>query len=377
MVNPVRAYLLGDKSLKDEGVVHGGNFVAVNRIEYSGIPGFTIFYNNPPYHLVGTDILLEYRESLEWIKDQRDAQFLLAFRHNGPTHVGANLKESQENLRRSNDLSWARQRLDIGVTTDSLFAELSERMLTFALANGRDMYGGSTELPFMADHVLIGSRATAYLTEVCIGLIHGWASLVRFLSRTRPENVKYIAMTGEGISAQKLKDAGLVAAVLEAPEYPVSTLKGADASAFWDHYDIDAHRALFPQALRFISRSVEDISILPVYCNNVIMPHGNELDGIVNSRADPSNYDGLFGKPLSEAKETVGYPGRPLTPQSIDMLREFFRALEGLGPDEIRGRRNELVRMEADMDFRLYQEHTERLKRGIDAALNQTVADFK
>jgi hypothetical protein len=96
----------------------------------------------------------------------------------------------------------------------------------------------------------------------------------------------------------------------------------------------------------------------------------SQIDEEVARRAAPETYSELWGKPLKEAASELKQLGRPLAPQSVSELDTLLRDVKIDDFDE-----DGFVDAEKKADAKLYRDR--RLAKGIQATLEQRVADFR
>lgn len=375
--------------------LEGRSSLILESIVFREIKGCILCYTNPPVHQVGNPGLDAYLAALE-ILSQRSTEhsFLILYGANDPVHAGGDLKESltkldatitqkeeleekgasAEEIDRLYD--WGDKRLEKGCELYQSVRYLSQHMRIIAVCGGGTRYGGSAEIPLMADYLVGDSRSGMCFSEAMIGLIPAWSGAVRTVSKAGALNAKYMSMTGSEIKAHWLEKIGVYNLVVDIP-FPFPR-KGktdnpeADKARYREalhKHDLETGLLLLPKALELAVCAEGDI---PVVKENERLSLADEvtLSDEVARRSNPATYEGLWGKPLKEVKEQLSTFGRPLAPQSVE-------ALEALFFDFAPSRFVEETFVEAEMkaDARLYRDP--RLRAGIFAMLEQRVADFR
>lgn len=372
-----------------------GGYLTLEYVRFEGKAGGILCYYNPPVHQVGNPGLDAYLEGLERVGILcGDLEFLILCGANDPVHAGGDLKESLRNLDRTlkaqremetaaadtEDVDrlfdWADGRLRKGHRLHRSLRALARDLRLIAVCGGGTRFGGSAEIPLMADYVLGDSRSAMCFSEAMIGLIPGWAGIARVLVKAGLANAAYMAKTCRVVRARELVEIGIYNAVVDVPfgfpEKPRTGNPEADRTAYREalqEHDQETGRLLLPEALKWAVGPLEEIPVLPPQRRR-ILARPEEIAQEVNRRRDPERYAGLFGRPLREVREAVGRLGRPLAPQSIEALEGL---LEGFDPESF----DEAAFVEAEMeaDARLYRDP--RLRAGLVATLEQTVADYR
>jgi enoyl-CoA hydratase/carnithine racemase len=375
--------------------VEGGTYLVVDRVACEEAEGAVLCYCNPPVHQVGNPGLDAYLEGLGRVADLRgELAFLVLCGANDPVHAGGDLKESLNRLdrtleaRKEKDAAgasaeeidrlydWADARIEKGVALHGAVRELAGDLRVVAVCGGGMRYGGSAEIPLMADYLVGDSRSGMCFSESMIGLIPGWGGIARALVKAGPANAAFMAKTGRETRAPELLRMGIYNTVVEVdlpfPRKERTDDPAADKARFLDalaEHDREAGMRLLPEGLRIATCPLGEIpGVSPG--ERAEPASEQEIQEEVARRKDPDTYAGLFGKPLKEAREEIKRLGRPLAPQSVE-------ALEGLLSDVDPGSFDEraFVREEARADCRLYRDP--RFRAGLTATLGQTVADYR
>jgi len=369
--------------------------LVIDRVSYQGIDGAILCYSNPPVHQVGNPGLDAYLEGLDRVSEKRgDLSFLVLYGSNDPVHAGGDLKESLNRLDQtleakkeklaagaSDDevdllFQWADGRLEKGIALHGKVRDLARDMRVVAVCGGGTRFGGSAEIPLMADYLVGDSRSGMCFSEAMIGLVPGWAGIARALVKAGPVNASYMAMTSKETKAPDLTRIGIYNTVVEVP-FPFPKKERTD--------DPDADKARFLEALSEHDRKT-GLLVLPeglrvATCaetglpgvrpaERAVLASEEDIAQEVARRVNPETYEGLYGKPLKEVREEIGRLGRPLAPQSIEALTGLLKGVDPERMDE-----SAFVRQEMEADARLYRDH--RFRAGLTATLGQSVADYR
>jgi len=373
----------------------GKAYLLIDHVLYRGKAGAVLCYYNPPVHQVGNPGLDAYLEGLDRVGEKRDdLQFLVLYGANDPVHAGGDLKESLNKLDRTLEIKkekeaagaspeavdqlfeWADGRLRKGQALHKKIRGLSEHLRVVAVCGGGTRFGGSAEIPLMADVLVGDSRSGMCFSEATIGLIPGWAGIARSIIKAGLTNTQYMGKTAREVKAEKLREIGIYNALVDIP-YPFPKRRKSG--------DPQADKAAYLEALAAHDRKTGEY-LLPEGLNLAICPK-DELPGLgqghehllateaeikdeVNRRKDPGNYAHLWGKPLRDVKEEIDTLGKPLAPQSIDALEGL---LDGVVPSDFD--EYSFVKKEMEADARLYRDP--RFRAGLVATLEQTVADYR
>jgi enoyl-CoA hydratase/carnithine racemase len=364
-------------------------------VSFRGSKGSILCYTNPPVHQVGNPGLDAYLEALE-ILSQRSTEysFLILYGANDPVHAGGDLKESLTKLdatiTQKKELEakgasaeeidglydWGDKRLGKGCALYRSMRNLSKEMRVIAVCGGGTRYGGSAEIPLMADYLVGDSRSGMCFSEAMIGLIPAWSGAGRTVSKAGAINAKYMSMTGSEIKAHRLKEIGMYNLVVDIP-FPFPKRKKTDnpeankaryREALQKH-DVGTGFLLLPKALELVVCAEGDIPVAKED-ERLSLADEDALLAEIARRSNTATYKGLWGKQVKEVKEQLSTLGRPLAPQSVEALETLF-----FDSDPSRFVEEAFVEAEMKADARLYRDP--RLRAGITAMLEQKVADFR
>jgi enoyl-CoA hydratase/carnithine racemase len=373
----------------------GKAYLAIDRVSFKETAGAILCYCNPPVHQVGNPGLDAYLEGLGSVYEQSDAlKFLILYGANDPVHAGGDLKESLNRLENTFQIrkekasagasaeeldrlfDWADNRLQKGISLQRIIRKIAQDMRVVAVCGGGTRFGGSAEIPLMADYLVGDSRSGMCFSEAMIGLIPGWAGIARTLIKAGPVNAACMAMTSQEVTADALKEIGIYNDVVHIPFPFPKRGKSADADADKANYlaALETHNdetglLLLPKALDLATCPEDAIPRVEDH-ERLILATQADISKEVDRRKDPGNYDHLWGKSLREATDEIKRLGRPLAPQSIEALNELLKDYDPATFDEDR-----FVEREMKADARLYRDP--RFRAGLIATLEQTVADYR
>jgi enoyl-CoA hydratase/carnithine racemase len=398
MRGPIKLVRSGKvEGLKDLSSIHewseGAGYLIIEKVSYKGTPGAVVCYYNPPVHQVGNPGLDAYLDGLEKVyAGKGELRFLILYGANDPVHAGGDLKESLEKLDRTLALKnekkkskapaseidalydWADNRIRKGVTLHGMIRKVAPHLRVVAVCGGGTRYGGSAEIPLMADYLVGDSRSGMCFSEVMIGLLPGWSGVARAVVKAGPANARYMALTGNEVKADKLKAIGIYNKVVDVPiSFPKMQKTSdpkADKAAYaeaLEKHDEETGMRLLPQGLEMATCPGQEI---PVVKEPAQLVSESEIAEEADRRKNPQNYAHLWGKTLKEAGGQISTMGRPLAPQSVDALSELFASYDRASFDELA-----FVKREMEADARLYRD--DKFRAGLVAILEQRVADYR
>ena len=385
------------EGMKDHGSLYewseGNAHLAVENVSYKGVKGAILCYWNRPVHQVGNPALDAYLEGLNRVfEEKKSSRFLILYGANDPVHAGGDLKESLEKLDRTLAMrkekeqsgaspreidqlyDWADNRLKKGVGLHGMVRRIAQHLRVVAVCGGGTRFGGSAEIPLMADYLVGDSRSGMCFSEVMIGLLPGWSGVARAIVKCGPVNAKYMALTGREVKADNLKMCGIYNETVDVPLAFPKMQKTADPKAdkalyaeALDRHDEQTGMRLLPRGLETAVRPEHEI---PVLKHPAQLVSEAEVAREVDRRMNTQNYSHLWGKTLKEAGEEIAKAGRPLAPQSVDALRKLFESIDPVSFDE-----SAFVKKEMEADARLYRD--KKFRQGLAATLEQKVADYR
>jgi enoyl-CoA hydratase/carnithine racemase len=370
-------------------------YLMIDRITYRGRAGCILTYYNPPVHQVGNPGLDAYLEGLDKVFALRDElEFLILSGANDPVHAGGDLKESLERLDRTLELKkekkgagatedevdqlfdWADNRLRKGIALHGLIRKIAQYMRVVAVCGGGTRFGGSAEIPLMADYILGDSRSGMCFSEATIGLLPGWSGVARALIKAGATNAQYMAKTAKEVKAERLKEIGIYNAVVDValpfPRREKTDDPEADKARYQEALEAHDHETgalLLPNGLELATCSEAEIPKVSEKERHTLASE-EDISFEVARRRDPENYADLWGKPLREVKDEIAKLGRPLAPQSVEALEGLFASYEPTKFDELA-----FVEREMKADARLYRDP--RFRAGLIGTLEQKVTDYR
>jgi enoyl-CoA hydratase/carnithine racemase len=362
----------------------GKAYLMIDRVTFKGTVGIVLCYYNPPVHQVGNPGLDAYLEGLNMVFEQGDdLEFFILSGANDPVHAGGDLKESLTRLdetlemKREKEASgaseeeidqlfdWADDRLRKGIALHGLIRKIAGHLRVVAVCGGGTRFGGSAEIPLMADVLVGDSRSGMCFSEATIGLIKAGIT-----------NAEYMAMTAKEVKATQLKEIGTYDVVVDIPFPFPKRQKTDDPEADKVRYqeELEAHNErtgllLLPKALELAVCPEGEIPKVDEKQRGTLATK-EEMSQEIARRKNPENYSHLWGQPLREAKEEIAKVGRPLAPQSIEALTGLFESYEPSKFIE-----HEFVEREMKADARLYRDP--RFRAGLIGTLEQKVTDYR
>jgi enoyl-CoA hydratase/carnithine racemase len=375
--------------------VNGTAYLMINTVCYQGKNGAILSYYNPPVHQVGTSELDAYHDGLDTVGERRqELDFLILYGASDPVHSGGDLKESlrrlQETLVKKKEkekagappealyrlFNWADHRLKKGVLLYSKLRGLAGDIRLVAVCAGGMRYGGSAEIPLMADYLVGDSRSGMCFSEAMIGLIPGWAGVARALNKAGLNNTAFMAKTSKPIAAFDLGSIGIYNEIVNIPFAFPDRKAGGDGESGKKAYlqALDEHNLrtglhMLPRSLEIATCAIESVPRLNDDRKKNLAT-AEEIAEEVDRRSDPGIYAHLWGRSLKEVKEEIGRLGRPLAPQSINALNSLLSGFDASVFDEER-----FAQKEMKADAALYRDP--RFPAGLKAMLEGKIPDFK
>ena len=373
----------------------GNSYLIIDRVAFQVKTGAVLCYVNPPVHQVGNPGLDAYLEGLDRVFEKRkELAFLLLYGANDPVHAGGDLKESLSRLDKTLEIKkekasagapaeevdrlfdWADNRIKKGIALHGIIRKIAGHLRVVAVCGGGTRFGGSAEIPLMADFIVGDSRSGMCFSEAMIGIIPGWSGVARTLVKAGPINAEYMAKTSKEVKADQLKAIGIYNIVVDVPfSFPKRQKTDdpdGDKARYLEALEVHNHDTgllLFPKGLEIATCPAAAVPVIGEK-ERVTLASGEDIASEVQRRKDPENYASLRRKPLREVKEEIVKIGRPLAPQSIDALNNLFKGYDPSKFDE-----NAFVKREADADSMLYRDA--RFRAGLIATLEQRVADYR
>ena len=372
-----------------------GAYLTVDKVRCNGKSGAILCYHNPPVHQIGTAGLYAFHDGLDIVFERRDdLQFLLLCGANAPVHSGGDLKESLGRLKGSlvqkrelaaagaseeeidRLFSWGESRLEKGVLLYRKIRKAARFLRTVGICGGGLRFGGSAEIPLMADYLIGDSRSGMCFSEALMGIMPGWGGITRVLVKAGLVNAAYMAKMGKPVFAPELKAMGVYNDIVEIPFALPKKRKTGDPvrderkylEALEDHDD-RAGALLLPVALEYATCPEKKIPSIGE-SERKILAEPESIEGEVARRVNPDHYAHLWAKPLKDVDREIAALGRPLAPQSIQAIDHLLESYDGAKFDE-----EAFIYKELLADAALYRDP--RFLEGLSAMLAQRVPDFR
>lgn len=369
----------------------GKAYLLVDRVRYLGVEGVVFAYHNPPVHQMGNPALDAYLAAFaELDRLYERLGFVILTGACDPVHAGGDLKESLSRLQDTEAgramleaegadaaeidrlYGWADGRIDKGFALYLAVRRASAKGRTVAVCGGGTRFGGSAEVPLMADWLVADSRAAMCFSEAQIGLIPGWGGVGRAVTKAGPQTAYAMAATCSVVKAAQLAAAGLADRIVEVAEPFPQKQRTEDPEADKKAHQaaLDAHEDRVGATLlgSALALATEKAPPRPGPARAIFTQDAVRAE--IRRRADPATYSALWGQTLEAAAGALKALGRPLAPQSISQLDGLFDRLPAGSFDE-----EKFIHAEARADGALYRDP--RLRAGIVATLEQRVADFR
>ena len=313
----------------------GDAYLIIDKIVFNKKIGAVLCYHNPPVHQIGTEGLYAFHDGLDAVWGKRDElQFMILCGSNAPVHSGGDLKESLNKLNETLTLkrekeasgateeeinrlfSWGESRLEKGVLLYKKIRTAAPHMRTVGICGGGLRFGGSAEIPLMADYLIGDSRSGMCFSEALIGIIPGWGGITRVLVKSGITNAAFMAKTANPVFAADLKAMGIYNRIVDIPfDLPKKPKTGdpvSDSEKYLrileDHEDRTGV-LLFPEGLILATCPVEDIPTVSEK-NRKILARPEEIALEMTLRTNPDNYTRLWGKALRDVKDEIARIGR-------------------------------------------------------------------
>ena len=372
----------------------GKAYLLVDKVAYRGKVGAIFTYHNPPVHQIGNPALAAYLNGFEAM-EPLEAELFFVILHGScdPVQAGGDLKESLGRLQETHDkraaleaagaggaeidalYAWGDARLERGFALYQTVRKWANRMQTVAVCGGGTRFGGSAEVPLMADLLVGDSRSAMCFSESQIGLIPGWGGVGRAVTKAGLENARTMAATCRVVTARDLHAIGIYNEVVDIEDPLPRKARTEDPEADQADYlaalqrnNDEAGAALLEAALR-LATAADAVTLLePIRRRPLASAEETALE--ITRRRNPDTYKALWGRSLREAKAPLAELGRPLAPQSIEKLETLLGSVDMGSWDE-----EAFIRAESQADAELYRDP--RFMEGILATLEQRVADFR
>jgi len=324
-----------------------GKYVTVSTKKHNGQNGIILNLSNPDskVNTVPWEALKEIHNALDEIGEDPGLSFIIFSGTPGKVHAGADLALFQGAI----NPSAVQDYLNLGTHLDFKIKNISRKKRTISIMQG-ERYGGSVEWPLMTEFSVCTADTAIQFSEVNIGLIPGWDGILNVMLRSNKENARYLAATGNRMTAQEMREYGLVSMVAEG-----NVLEDALDLATQDEVPVD------------------------VDARGKTINTRDELETTLAERMDASRYRELVKEvssklqngDLSEIKSRDDFAGRyinkklsemgkPLAPLAVSAVHELVDKFPDATGGDL-GRIKEMGEFEAQSCFRLMK----TLDRGI------------
>lgn len=330
-----------------------GKYVTVSKKKHNGQSGILLSFINPDskVNVVPLEALQEMHHALDEIGEDSSLSFMVFTGSQGKVHAGADLALFHGDI----DPAAVQDYLNLGAALDFKIKNISRKMKTVSLMQG-ERFGGSVEWPLMTEFSVCTPDTAIQFSEVNIGLIPGWAGILNVMLRSNKENARYMAATGNRVTAQEMKDYGLVEIISE-------------GNILEDALNIATQHEV---PLGFNATGKE-------------MCPGDKLDQMISERTDSRKYEELEKEvssklqtnDLSNDKGRENYAGsyisqrltrlgKPLAPLAVAATMELIDRFSGISREDLEQIRK-MGECEAQSCFRLMK--TLDRKIGVNSVL--------
>lgn len=374
------------------GMLYQGQwgYVWVKRIKHAGKAGALLYYNHPDprkLHIIDEQGMKELyngvRAVAEAARSDKSLAFCIIHGAYDPVHAGADITQFAGDC----DFESIKLHLFRGADLDTMVKELWPRLRTVAVFCG-DRYGGSTEWPMFAEWAVADSRTRVQFSEVHLGIIPGWNGVLNTVLRTHPANARYMAQTGNPITAEQMLRMGLVQVVVPTPQPPDRRAVAAeDWPSVWAAHAETCQHLLLNEALALATQDAA-----PVRESGYRLGTDEELGEEVRRRTDVARYKALrarfrqdmaridvekqpeAAKNLSrELTSELNRIGKPLAPKAIAAVSQYVQRWSAVPQEQILARYEEAGHAEAALCDELM--HTEHRRAGVNAVLTRVLEE--
>lgn len=359
------------------------DYVTVLEHEHKRKRGAEIFVQNPaPTKLQAIDgqTITELAEGLEAALAIPDCAFIVFSDPCELLYVGADITKFAGKF----DIGPIREQTFRGIEVDNRLKALIGTIKTVSIIFG-NRFGGSTELPLMAETSVCDDKSVIQLTEVQLGIIPGWDGFVNCLLRSGRQNAEYICKTGNRIDAEMMKRAGIVEKVVRTPPRPdkKSFDTEEDYRGALSEYRLRCRNLMLREALDVaVSDSIQAKEPEPIEA------HEGLVHREVRLRSDPARYRELMREvekrlnALGDApqqdnmRELQGFInerlrelGRPLAPRAVEGIDRLLEKYGDMNRLDLLQHFPEMSRLEGEIICELML--TSHREIGVDAVLTK------
>ncbi|MCH7472955.1 hypothetical protein IIA79_08400 [bacterium] len=356
-------------------------------VEHRGKAGALLFYRNPDtskLHAVGQRGMQEMYAAVEAVEAVLDdLSFFVFFGAYDPFHAGADVTEFDGEL----DYGAVRSHIHLGTELDARIKAMWPRLRTVAIFAG-ERYGGSAEWPLFAEWGVADDKTRVQFSEVHLGIIPGWNGVLNLLLKSDALNARYMAQTGDPVSAEQMLKMGLVQKVVSTPAPPNRReTPGIEWPATWAAHSEVCQRLLLDAALDLATQdatptrlagfqlATEEELAAEVQRRTELEPY-KELRARIELEAAGIDLEAEPGKMKALAKQVareLAALGKPLAPRAVAAVADFVERWGGFPPQQLLERYAEAGREEADLCADLMD--TEHRRIGVGAILSRSPAE--
>ncbi|AOV09121.1 hypothetical protein BI350_06090 [Sporosarcina ureilytica] len=160
---------------------------------------------------IGKELLLGLKDALEKVEKDKSIKVVVLSGRGKAFCAGANLKELLEDIK--NPQKEEKGLLDL---SELLFSKLDKLCKPLIVALNGVTAAGGLELAMCADFVIASEKAKIGDAHSNFGVLPGAGGAVKLPRKIGVNRAKYLLFTGEFISAEEMKDYGLVQEVVKA-----------------------------------------------------------------------------------------------------------------------------------------------------------------
>lgn len=333
-------------------------FLIVERKEHRGQQGLLVQFNNPASeaNCIPREALEEIYTVLEEHEGDKRLTFILLYEKSRRIHAGADISLFAGDINPQAVLEY----LMAGARLAFKFKEVSKKIRTVSVMEG-ERYGGSVELPLMAEYSICAPGTHIQFSEVNLGIIPGWAGIANLMLRSNRENALYLAATGERMDAQKMLAAGIVCEI----QLEESLLDSA--------LDLGVSGEISPpgRIKTFMTRSELESKVALRSDSRRYQVLASEVrekleKGALQNEKKLENYAGKY---IQERLMELGRPVAPLAVKAVFQLVDRFSNIDFKKPDAVR----EMIFQEGELCFDLM--NTEDRKTGIHSILTENLLE--
>lgn len=372
------------------GMLYQGQwgYVWVKRVEHAGKTGALLYYNHPDprrLHIIDEQGMKELFNGVRAIADAAHQDSALSFCvfHGAydQVHAGADITQFAGDC----DYEAIRSHLYRGTELDTMVKQLWPRLRTVSVFCG-DRYGGSVEWPLFAEWAVADSRTRVQFSEVHLGIIPGWNGVLNTILRTHPANARYMAQTGNPVTAEQMLRMGLVQEVVQTPPPPDKrSVAPEDWPTVWATHAEICQRLLLEEGLALATQAAQ-----PRRESGYRIGTDEELGEEVRRRTDVARYKALRARFRQDAArvDAAKHPdalknlgreitgelnriGKPLAPKAISAVSQYVQRWSALPKDQLLARIEEAGRAEAALCDELMR--TEHRRIGVNAVLTRAL----